>query len=180
MIKILAEKSIKLDWYYKIIFENIPSNSWCQLGVMVDVVNIAILNEAKNSTLTAKISDSLEVCIGNPQHGDDYYIAFYDPFLNHFYENRYGLTGIVYDEDKAMLKFSKSNFEHILKSWQLISKTEPKYLIITQDDSGWIDMQSKNDLNDDEIQLIQEYNIRQEAYKAAEEIRIQKRNQEIN
>ena len=56
-----------------------------------------------------------------------------------------------------MLKFSKINFEHVLKMWPLVLGFQPKYLIITQDDDGWIDLQGKNELIDQDCLLIEKH-----------------------
>ncbi|MBI2345010.1 hypothetical protein HYV10_02990, partial [Candidatus Dependentiae bacterium] len=41
--------------------------------------------------------------------------------------------------------------------WSKILVSDPEYLIITQDDTGWIDLQGKDELTTVEINLVEIY-----------------------
>lgn len=180
MIKLIAQKSLKLEWFYQMIFNNIPIKHTVDLELLLQIIRSNILQEAIEGNLSESRSDSIDVYTGNPAFGDDYYIAFYDASLDLLYEDKYDIKGIVYDENRLMLKFSEKNFKEILNSWKHIYQKKPLYLIITQDDDGWIDMQGKQELDEEEKILVQRYQNHQEELKKEEIQRALNRNKHLN
>lgn len=95
------------------------------------------------------------------EEDDNYYIAFYDPILDSYIEQmaekKYGEKILIFDDETPMLRLSKENFEKILKSWKVILTKKPTYLIITQDKSGWINLEGKEELDIEELALVKTY-----------------------
>lgn len=150
--KIIAQNRI----FYEPIFNNIPAKSMNQLALLIRLWN------EKNFSNIQKNQDSDEyngiLIRYNFFKKSDSYVIFYDSGLDDYWENvcskKYGQEGFVWDEEIPMLKFSKKNFEHILHIWKTFSIIQSQYLFITQDDTGWIDIQPKEELSNEEKQLI--------------------------
>ena len=54
----------------------------------------------------------------------------------------------------AILKISRKNYEYMTKKFEKINKEQPKYFILSYDDNGWIDLESKNELSQEDWQYI--------------------------
>ena len=54
-----------------------------------------------------------------------------------------------------MLKFSKANIEEVLRSWEKLKNFDHKYLIITEHDNGWVDLEGKQELSDDDMKIVE-------------------------
>jgi hypothetical protein len=185
MITIIAQKSLTSELKYTTIGNDISSDSWSQIELMINIFNSSILTEliAQESNKSKyKIGEFNAILIRYEDLTiDGLYIGFYDTILDDFWENfcekKYGIEGFVWDEQTPMLRFSKINFEHVLKKWIQITKEQQEYLIITQDADNWIDIRGENELTADELCLIDKYKHQQEELRAAELKRINARNQ---
>jgi hypothetical protein len=159
MIKIIVEKSIKLDWYFKSVFNNVPSDSWSQIGLMIDILNSSILTDLMHQEqqyVNYKIGNIGEILINYENLlVDDYYLAFYDRGLDAVLSsNSHDFNNVAFDKETPMLRFSKANFDFVLIEWVKIKEQNSKYVIITQDDSGWIGLQGKQELDADELEMV--------------------------
>ncbi len=82
---------------------------------------------------------------------ENYYVMFSDDFISKIY----GYKNSTIDIDKIpSIKVSYKNFDYILKRWNLIQKQKPIYLIISQDESDWINLESKEKLSTKEQVLV--------------------------
>lgn len=88
---------------------------------------------------------------------DDFFIAFHGKMT--YDDSMSEIDGYRFlDDDKIpKLKFSKENFDQVLSEWVKIKEQNSKYVIITQDDSGWIGLQGKSELDADEVELVEQY-----------------------
>jgi len=57
-------------------------------------------------------------------------------------------------ERVPQLKLSYENFDYVFKQWVKIKQENTQCLIITQDDLGWVGLQGKQELDDDEVALV--------------------------
>ena len=53
-----------------------------------------------------------------------------------------------------ILTMSKKNYEYIGTRFYEVNKKKPKYFILSYDDNGWIDLEIKNELLQQELQYI--------------------------
>ena len=188
MITLITQKSTKKEYWHNSIFDNIPSDRCCQLDIMISIINAQILTTIilqKNYKEKDKVGkfNGIDILYEDSDFGK-FYIAFYDTILDSVWEKecekKYGEPCFVYDEETPMLRFSKENFEHTLRFWETVKDSDPEYYIITQDDTGWIDVRAENELSSDQLRMVSEYQERRERMRQEERIRDQKRNKEIN
>lgn len=57
-------------------------------------------------------------------------------------------------DDIPKVELSKKNYEHIVKEWNQNVKNPAPYLVFSQDDAGWFDLQVKQKLSNDELNEI--------------------------
>jgi len=97
--------------------------------------------------------------------GEDFYIAFWD--LGNWLEYETEIDGRkVLDDSKVLkLKLSYENFESVFRQWDQILKATPQYLILSQDEVGWIDIFGKGILSEDKQMLVEKYNLDQERWR---------------
>ena len=189
MITVIAQKSTKREHWYSSIFNNIPSDSVGQLSLLIQILASKILTTIisqknyKEDDKVSKFNDKILIRYEDLDI-DSFYIAFYDMILDSFWKKickeKYGDDYFVWDTETPMLRFPKENFEHILNFWDTVKDNEPEYYIITQDDTGRIDVQAKNELSSDELRMVQEYKEYKEKKREEEEKQVFKRNQNIN
>lgn len=48
--------------------------------------------------------------------------------------------------EDVVLNLSNNNYDYIIQQWNKVLAQKPKYLILTRDDNGWIDLEMKNEL----------------------------------
>ncbi len=187
MIKIIVKKSPRSDFFYEIIFENIPSGNWPELAILVDVINSRILTQIQAETtmdVDLRVEESGDLIVRYEDLDvDDFYIAFYNTFYDPFWEKickeKYGKDWFVWDKETPMLRFSQTNFEQVLISWKYIITNKPIFLIITQDSVGWIEVKTKEALNQEECLLVQRYAEHKEKLRQEDRERATKRDQEL-
>lgn len=189
MITVIAQKSTKREHWYSSIFNNIPSGSAGQLSLLIQILESKILTKImlqknyKEDDKVSKFNNKILIRYEDLDI-DNFYIAFYDMILDSFWEKicekKHPGIGFVWDTETPMLRFSKENFEHILNFWDTVKDNEPEYYIITQDDTGWIDVQAKNELSSDELRMVQEYKEYKEKKQEEEQKQVLKRDQNIN
>jgi len=63
---------------------------------------------------------------------------------------------IMKDEDESELVISGDNFKAIVEIWKKIRKNPTPYLVIVQDDTGWIWVQGKQELDESDLQEVEE------------------------
>lgn len=161
MIKIIAEKN---HWnnknHYQVIFSSTTQEDKDQLSLLIDLWNDRIFSDIKQGQDVEEYNGILIKY--NLFNLKNYYVIFYnsqlwDDYWENVCEQKYGVKEFVWDEDVPMLKFSEKNFKEILNFWQQYANNDFQYLIITQDDFGWIDIQGKQELDEKEKILIQSY-----------------------
>ncbi|MBI2344445.1 hypothetical protein HYV10_00025 [Candidatus Dependentiae bacterium] len=157
MFIIIAKKIVVQNRiFYEPIFNNIPAKSMNQLALLIQLWNEKVFSNIQENQDSDEYNGIL--IRYNLFKKLDSYIIFYDSGLDDYWESvcnkKYGQEGFVWDEETPMLKFSKNNFKHISHIWKKLSKIQPQYLVITQDNTGWIDLQSKEELSNEERQSI--------------------------
>jgi len=146
--------------------DKINNNRYWEIGLSEKhVSSLDLMCEALRSFSIREVTDAL---LGKElqgcnnfvveYEGDDFFVAFFDKMS--FESSMKEISGYRFlDDDKIpKLKFSKENFDDVLKQWVKIKQENPQYLIITQDDSGWVGLQGKQELDDDEVALVDSYN----------------------
>ena len=88
---------------------------------------------------------------------DDFYVALWDLADSNDYKIEYQGRMVIDDSKIKKLKLSYDNFDYIFKQWEKISKDTPKYLILSQDNAGWISLLGKNELNQEELMLERDF-----------------------
>ena len=64
--------------------------------------------------------------------------------------------GDAEDED-VVLELSNENYNYIFQQWNKVVEQRPKYFVLSRNDNGWIDLELKNELsNDDQKYLDQD------------------------
>ncbi|MCX5923107.1 MAG: hypothetical protein NTU89_00920, partial [Candidatus Dependentiae bacterium] len=53
--------------------------------------------------------------------------------------------------DMSKLEMSTENYELVQKQWEEISKRMPEYVMLTQDDSGFVEMVGKDTLSEQDL-----------------------------
>ena len=177
MFKIIAEKIKSHPKYYKIIFTNISRDSMNQLSMMIGILESNELDKAENGMMPEYSSDWLEIMHGDKESGDDYDIAFYDPIFDSYVEElsekKYGEKNtIVFDDETPMLRLSKKNLAALLLFWEKLKNRQSEYYILTQDDKGWVEVEAKEDLSDQEKQMVREFEIESQKWKEDERARV--------
>ncbi len=135
----------------------------CSAGVnnglfyIITFLNGLSLEEAKKGAAVYQGTGINDFDISYGDHDEDYYIRFsfvYDWDLYIIEIQGQKMT----DWDRVpQLKLSYENFDYVFKQWVKIKEENPKYIIITQDDSGWVGLQGKQELDDDEVALVEQY-----------------------
>ena len=74
--------------------------------------------------------------------------------------------------NNSVFLFSKENFDCIEQSVIQIFETKPMYLVIKQTDDGWIDLWGRNELSDQEKQMVRKFEIDTEKWKEEERKRV--------
>ena len=57
-------------------------------------------------------------------------------------------------DPEAVLRMSRKNYEYIGKKLEQIDKQKPNYFIMSYDDNGWIDLEAKDELSQDDLKYI--------------------------
>ena len=60
------------------------------------------------------------------------------------------------EEDDVILKLSNKNYNHIALQWNKVVEQRSKYLIFSQDNNGWINLELKDKLSQDDFAAIEE------------------------
>jgi len=60
------------------------------------------------------------------------------------------------DGEDHELALHKANFKEILDVWEFIDHKPTLYLVITQDDKGWVKIEGKEQLSEQDLKAIQE------------------------
>ena len=155
---------------YSIIFQN-NFNKKCQLWLLVYMIK-EIYEKFKANKSILDYSCINEVSIDEGNEEDDYYIAFVDMTLYKYYSVDYDGIIAVDMERIPKLTFSKENFDCIEQSVIQIFETKPMYLVIKQTDDGWIDLWGRNELSDQEKQMVRKFEIDTEKWKEEERKRV--------
>lgn len=87
----------------------------------------------------------------------NYYVAFWNLIDASPYETEMNGIKILHDEKIPKLKLSYENFDYIFKQWTDIKQTNPKFVIIQQDPTGFVHLYDKTNLNIEEQALIEQY-----------------------
>ena len=97
---------------------------------------------------------------------EDYYVAFSNRSLLDLKQYEVEIDGQRFVDSAQIpkLKLSYENFDYVFKAWVQINEQNPKYLIITQDDAGWVGLQGKEELDVDEIALVEQCQRKQEEW----------------
>lgn len=89
---------------------------------------------------------------------DDFYIAFWNLVDSSIYETTMkDGTKVLHDDAIPKLKLSFENFEYIFKQWTYIKQTQPKYVVIIQDDTGFVHLYDKQQLDIEELALVEQH-----------------------
>ena len=98
-----------------------------------------------------------EVSFEDGYEYEDFYIAFIDTCLYDRYTKDFHGVQAVDLSAIPKLKFSKENFNHVLKMIVHLHDTKPEYVVITQSDNGWVDLWGKDELSNQEQLMVQEF-----------------------
>jgi hypothetical protein len=147
---IMSVDKVNNDRYWEI-----GSNEkyWSSLDLMIEFVSLSdrLMKKIKNCEIGAMNNFVVEY------EGDDFFIAFHDKMT--YDDSMSEIDGYRFLDDDRIpkLKFSKENFDYVFNQWVKIKEQNSKYVIITQDDSGWIGLQGKNELDATEADLVEHY-----------------------
>jgi hypothetical protein len=87
----------------------------------------------------------------NVEYGDqskEYYIKLYDYFAEEdATKNENGSLSLDLNQINVLKIKTRDNLFKLVDDWQLIIKNRPKYIIVSQDDKGWINV----DISDNKI-----------------------------
>ena len=162
MIKLIFKLSEKIECHYNLFADKVPPNSKSQLDLMIDIIHKRILTDmlTKNSFGEYMVGDLNNIWVNyNLFDAQDYYISFYDSTNNDDWldvcEKKYGERELILDPEMPLLHFSKENIEEVLRSWEKLQNFDHKYLIITEYDNGWIDLEGKQELSDDDMKIVE-------------------------
>ena len=177
MIRIIGQRVKEITSCYQVIFRTMPDDSDSQLGLMLKVLASYKFNNVENGMISEYSSDWLEIIHGDRESGDDYDIAFYDPIFDSYVEElsekKYGEKNtIVFDDETPMLRLSKKNLAALLLFWEKLKNRQSEYYILTQDDKGWVEVEAKEDLSDQEKQMVREFEIESQKWKEDERARV--------
>lgn len=67
------------------------------------------------------------------------------------------------EKDIPTLKISKENYYEIIKAWNDNTKKPKPYLILSQNRSGWISLETKTKLSSEDIKVLKESKIKAQA-----------------
>lgn len=59
-------------------------------------------------------------------------------------------------ENISKLYLSKENYDQVIKEWNENAKNPAKYLVFARDDNGWVKLEPKNKLSEEDLQAIEE------------------------
>lgn len=93
----------------------------------------------------------------NKKSNDNFYVAFWNLIDSSPYETEVNGITILHDEKIPKLKLSYENFDYIFKQWVEIKQKNPKFIIIEQDDTGFINLHNKKELTIEELALVEQY-----------------------
>ena len=154
MMKIKKRVLQLVDRHYYVFGIDSDDKSQESLFHMAYFLNNLWLDEAKKG---AAVYDSggindFDIDYGDPDQ--DYYVQF--SFLWNWDRYTIEMNGeTITDWDNIpQLKLSYENFDYIFRQWVKIKEQSSKYVIITQDDSGWIGLQGKQELDADELKMV--------------------------
>lgn len=68
-------------------------------------------------------------------------------------------------EDVSKLIMSKKNYDEVLHAWNKNIEDQAPFLILTQDDSGWITLEAKQELSKVDLRFVEEENQKYEDLK---------------
>lgn len=88
---------------------------------------------------------------------DTFYVAFWNLIDSKPYEIKVGNNQVLDDRKIPKLKLSFHNFDDIFKKWIDIKLTSPQYLIISQNNSGWVELDTPEQLTIEQEALVQQY-----------------------
>ena len=127
------------------------------LYYVTDFLNNLWLDEAKKGSAVYNRGgiNNLSIDYGDPDQDYDVQISFKTDWSRYTVEVN-GETITDWD-NIPQLKLSYENFDYIFKQWVKIKEQNSKYVIITQDDFGWIGLQGKQELDADESELVEQY-----------------------
>ena len=142
-----------VDRYYSII--GFTEDSFLLYYMHTFLENLS-LEEAKKGSGAYDVGGINDFDIGYGASDQDYYVRF--SFLWDWDRYTIEINGeTITDWDRIpQLKLSYENFDYIFKAWAQIKEQNPKYLIISQDDSGWVGLQGKEELDADEVALAEQ------------------------
>lgn len=93
----------------------------------------------------------------NKKPTNNFYVAFWNLLDSSPYETEVNGITILHDEKIPKLKLSYKNFDYIFKQWAHIKQTHPQYVVIQQDDAGFVHLFDKSSLDIDELALVAQH-----------------------
>lgn len=128
------------------------------LNYMVEFLENISLEQALQGAQAFHLSQINDFMIEyNKKKSDKYYVAFWNLIDSTPYQTEvHGIT-ILDDEKIPKLKLSFQNFEYIFTQWAYIKQTNPRFMIIEQDNTGFIHLYDKKELTIEELALVEQY-----------------------
>ena len=93
----------------------------------------------------------------NKKSYSTWYVAFWNLLDATPYETEVNGITVLHDERIPKLRLSYQNFDSIFKQWAFIKQTTPQYIIIQQDDTGFVQINNENELEIEELALVEQY-----------------------
>jgi len=107
----------------------------------------------------------------NPLRGDlvllDLLFESFNLYAQHIFVDKAPdvvfITQHFFGDDQSedvVVKFDIKNYDYIMQKWQQVLELRPKYFILSRDDNGWIDLEMKNELSDEDQKYLDQDKIK--------------------
>ncbi len=127
------------------------------LDLISEALRLFSINELKDAALGKELHGCNDFQVDYGDTDENFYIAFYDMLHSKKYEIELNGDKFIDDNQIPKLKFSHKNFKTILPIWINILKSKPLYILISQDESGWINLKGKEKLSAKEQKLVESF-----------------------
>ncbi|MBI2344745.1 hypothetical protein HYV10_01580 [Candidatus Dependentiae bacterium] len=148
--KIIAKKDDEIFLNYTIVKKE-GKASTNNLELFIDAIRSSIFKDIFDYENSSKLYSFGLSDEWNVEYGDknkEYYIKLYDYFLEEdATKDENGFLCVDINQINGLKIKSRENLFKLIEAWQLIVKTRPRYIIVTQDDIGWINVNVSDEIN---------------------------------
>lgn len=160
--EVVAQKDKGNFFNYSILMHSNKNVNNCDLALLVSLVRTTVLQdvfdyETGKSTYEYGSSDEWFVRYGELQTNDNFYIEFYDFWAEQEATKMLdGASCLMLPKIKSLKIITRDNLLNIINSWKIIYKHKPEYVVIEKDNSGWINLESKGELSEQDLKEIEQ------------------------